>query len=85
MFGDSEARSVTVMQEKANEALDTLLKNTSYPWIDCARSYGYSEQFVGEYLKQRNIKPDSVYVSSKWGYSEYQTMNGYNCRASQKR
>ena len=25
-------------------------KSNAVPWIDCARSYGLSEQFVGEYL-----------------------------------
>ena len=40
-------------------------------WLDCARSYGLSEKFVGEYLRSRKIPPDQVYVSSKWGYSTY--------------
>lgn len=39
------------------------------PWLDCARSYGLSEKFVGEYLRSRNIPVDAVYVSSKWGYT----------------
>jgi hypothetical protein len=44
------------------------------PWIDCARSYGLSEKFVGEYLRSRNIAPKDVYVSSKWGYSKLKFM-----------
>ena len=38
-------------------------------WIDCARSYGLSETFVGEYLRTNQIPPDRAHVSSKWGYS----------------
>jgi len=62
------------MQTQANLVLDTLFqtqtKNTSrLPWVDCARSYGLSEKFVGEYLRNNNIQPCDVYVSSKWGYS----------------
>ena len=40
------------------------------PWLDCARSYGLSEKFVGEYLRNNNIQTNQVYVSSKWGYSK---------------
>lgn len=39
------------------------------PWLDCARSYGLSEQFVGDYLRANKILPGDVYVSSKWGYT----------------
>lgn len=39
------------------------------PWLDCARSYGLSEKFVGEYLRSNDVSPSSVRVSSKWGYT----------------
>ena len=39
------------------------------PWLDCARSYGLSEKFVGDYLRVNNVSPEDVYVSSKWGYT----------------
>ena len=39
------------------------------PWLDCARSYGLSEEFVGDYLRLNRIMPEDVYVSSKWGYT----------------
>ena len=44
-------------------------KKKYIPWLDCARSYGLSEKFVGEYLRSNNILPEDVYVSSKWGYT----------------
>jgi len=70
---DDVQRSVESMQEKANEAMATLMQesraNNILPWYDCARSYGLSEKFVGEFLRGNNVKPDEVVVSSKWGYT----------------
>lgn len=64
-------RDVDIMQKQANAVMDTLFSlSPSVPWLDCARSYGLSEKLVGEYLKNNNIKPSDVYVSSKWGYSK---------------
>ena len=37
--------------------------------IDCARSYGKSEEFLSEWLRARNLSPGDVVVTSKWGYS----------------
>lgn len=67
----SDNRNVATMQEQANVVMDRLfsLSVDSIAWLDCARSYGLSEKFVGEYLKSNHIKPDEVYVSSKWGYT----------------
>jgi len=64
-------RNVDMMQQQANAVMDKLfaLSIQGQAWLDCARSYGLSEKFVGEYLKNNKIKPDDVYVSSKWGYS----------------
>eukprot|EP00980_Cylindrotheca_fusiformis_P008720 scaffold1868_cov193-Cylindrotheca_fusiformis.AAC.5 len=67
-FG-SDARSLEKMQTQANLVMDSLFQQSEMPWLDCARSYGKSEQFVGEYLRKNNISPEKVYVSSKWGYT----------------
>lgn len=69
IFGGSDSRSIQDMQSRANLVLDGLFQNEKKPWVDCARSYGLSEKFVGEYLREKNIAPEDVYVSSKWGYS----------------
>lgn len=70
---DVQGRTVDIMQNQANNVMDCLLKEASKrgmkPWFDCARSYGLSEKFVGNFLRNNNIKPDEVYVSSKWGYT----------------
>ena len=53
---------------KLNDARDA--GDAKYvPWLDCARSYGLSEKFVGEYLRANDVAPEDVYVSSKWGYT----------------
>jgi aryl-alcohol dehydrogenase-like predicted oxidoreductase len=76
VFGGSDSRSLDIMQNQANIVLDSLYQNNNeIPWIDCARSYGLSEKFVGEYLKEKHIQPDDVIISSKWGYSEYEYAN----------
>ncbi|MGM0556084.1 MAG: aldo/keto reductase [Myxococcota bacterium] len=36
--------------------------------FDAARSYGRAEEFLGTWLRSRNIPVDEVFVSSKWGY-----------------
>ena len=63
-------RNVEMMQRQANAVMDCLFSLTDEVWLDCARSYGLSEKFVGEYLRAKNVRPQGVYVSSKWGYSK---------------
>lgn len=38
-------------------------------YFDAARSYGRAEEFLGTWLRSRAIKPSSVTVGSKWGYT----------------
>ena len=66
-------RPVELMQQQADFVMDKLfaLASSSPAWLDCARSYGLSEKFVGEYLRKKKIPADQVYVSSKWGYSTF--------------
>eukprot|EP00977_Amphora_coffeiformis_P005297 scaffold1129_cov164-Amphora_coffeaeformis.AAC.4 len=68
VFGGDD-RSIDKMQQASNNVIETLFSLTEKPWLDCARSYGLSEKFVGEYLRGNKIDPKSVYVSSKWGYT----------------
>lgn len=70
------SRSIDGMQSQANLVISELFNqcktltsvpgDDTIPWLDCARSYGLSEKFVGEYLRSNNIRPNDVYVSSKW-------------------
>lgn len=72
-LNDVKRRSVDLMQEHANSVMETLIntskENSMYPWFDCARSYGLSEKFVGEFLRSQHVQANEVVVSSKWGYS----------------
>ena len=69
IFGSEKDRTVEKMQHQANQVMDRLFQLSDRPWLDCARSYGLSEKFVGEYLRSRKVATDQVYVSSKWGYT----------------
>jgi len=82
IFGMNGDRTIEKMQNQANLVMEELFQvcetatttstsrqNKQTPWIDCARSYGLSEKFVGEFLRLRNVDPKSVYISSKWGYT----------------
>lgn len=77
IFGSKTERSVQDMQQQANKVMDELFTLRTKDgavdgvWLDCARSYGMSEKFVGDYLRSHNIPKAEVYVSSKWGYSEF--------------
>ena len=68
VLGQAQVRDVAFMQEQANDVMDEALR-LGVNWFDCARSYGKSEQFVGEYLRGKSILPHDVTVSSKWGYT----------------
>lgn len=37
--------------------------------FDAARSYGRAEEFLGTWLTARELTPDDLTVSSKWGYT----------------
>jgi aryl-alcohol dehydrogenase-like predicted oxidoreductase len=37
--------------------------------FDAARSYGRGEEFLGAWLRERQIDPAEVTISSKWGYT----------------
>lgn len=48
--------------------------------FDTARSYGRGEEFLGQWLRARQIDPAAVTVSSKWGYTY---TAGWQVRAAQ--
>lgn len=69
-FGPSSSRTIATMRFQAEVVLDALFATSPMPvHIDCARSYGLSEDFVGSYLRSRSIPPERAHVSSKWGYT----------------
>ena len=80
-------RTIDMMQAQANLVMDTLFacSSSSLPWLDCARSYGLSERFVGEYLRSKRIAQDEVYVSSKWGYSKLVCNENRSCEIRRSR
>jgi aryl-alcohol dehydrogenase-like predicted oxidoreductase len=64
----SENYDVDAMQSHTFTVLDEAWRQ-GVRYFDAARSYGRAEQFLGNWLRSRQIKPDSVAVGSKWGYT----------------
>lgn len=56
-------RDVESMREQCHRVLDTAYE-LGIRWVDAARSYGLSEQFLSEWLPGHDVT-----VSSKWGYA----------------
>jgi aryl-alcohol dehydrogenase-like predicted oxidoreductase len=58
-------RSVAALRSRAHDVLDAAYA-AGVRDFDAARSYGRAEEFLGEWLRDRD--PDGVRISSKWGY-----------------
>jgi aryl-alcohol dehydrogenase-like predicted oxidoreductase len=59
------SRDVDSMREQCHRTLDAAY-GAGIRWVDAARSYGLSEDFLTSWLSERGH--DDVTVSSKWGY-----------------
>ncbi|MFL5519681.1 MAG: aldo/keto reductase [Gemmatimonadales bacterium] len=67
--GDLPAdRGISAMEAHAHQVLDEAW-TLGIRHFDAARSYGRAEDFLGSWLRAREIPPDAVVVSSKWGYT----------------
>ena len=56
------------MRANAHAVLDAAY-DAGVRYFDAARSYGRAEEFLADWLRRRNLSPDQVFVSSKWGYT----------------
>lgn len=59
--------SVSMMQASAHRVLDAAWA-AGVRYFDAARSYGRAEDFLGDWLRTRQVAADAV-VGSKWGYT----------------
>jgi aryl-alcohol dehydrogenase-like predicted oxidoreductase len=59
---------VTAMRSHAHAMLDAAWR-AGVRYFDAARSYGRAEEFLGTWLRARQIPPELVSVGSKWGYA----------------
>jgi aryl-alcohol dehydrogenase-like predicted oxidoreductase len=64
----NENYDVEAMQSHAHSVLDEAWRQ-GVRYFDAARSYGRAEQFLGTWLRSREINPASLAVGSKWGYT----------------
>jgi aryl-alcohol dehydrogenase-like predicted oxidoreductase len=61
-------RDVERMRSRSHEVLDAAWA-AGVRYFDAARSYGRAEEFLGDWLRARSIRPEEVTVGSKWGYT----------------
>lgn len=61
-------RSVDALREHAWAVLDAAWE-ASIRYVDVARSYGRGEEFLGGWLRDRDIDPAEMTIGSKWGYT----------------
>lgn len=60
-------RSVDAMEARTHEVLDAAWE-AGVRYVDCARSYGLSERFLGSWLASHPGRRERLVVGSKWGY-----------------
>ncbi|KUJ67134.1 aldo/keto reductase [Streptomyces albus subsp. albus] len=65
---DLPDRSVEGMRRRCHGLLD-LACRLGVRHIDVARSYGRAEEFLADWLRERESVPRDLYIASKWGYS----------------
>lgn len=58
---------VAAMEAHAHRVLDVAWES-GVRYFDAARSYGRAEDFLGSWLRLRDIAPADIVVGSKWGY-----------------
>jgi aryl-alcohol dehydrogenase-like predicted oxidoreductase len=58
---------VAAMELRAHAVLD-MAWQAGVRYFDAARSYGRGEEFLGSWLRSRQIPAAEVTVGSKWGY-----------------
>ncbi|MER6821582.1 aldo/keto reductase [Streptomyces cellulosae] len=66
-LGEEDDRTVENLRTRTHELLDAAYAQ-GVRYIDAARSYGRSEEFLADWLKSRPDVTDVV-VGSKWGYT----------------
>ena len=59
---------VSAMEAHAHRVLDEAWAH-GIRYFDAARSYGRAEDFLGSWLRLRDLPPAAVVVGSKWGYT----------------
>jgi aryl-alcohol dehydrogenase-like predicted oxidoreductase len=60
--------AVEAMQAHSHQVLDEAWA-LGVRYFDAARSYGRAEEFLGAWLRLKNLPKEQVVVGSKWGYT----------------
>ena len=67
-LGDPADRSIEVMRARSHDLLDAAW-DLGIRYVDVARSYGYAEEFLGDWLRRHPDRGAQLTVGSKWGYA----------------
>lgn len=62
-----DARTVELMEARTHQVLDAAW-DAGIRYYDAARSYGYSEVFLGDWFAARPGRREQCVVGTKWGY-----------------
>jgi len=60
--------AIGAMRKHAHRVLDTAW-DLGVRYFDAARSYGRAEEYLANWIEERNIDPGEIEVGSKWGYT----------------
>jgi aryl-alcohol dehydrogenase-like predicted oxidoreductase len=66
-LGPPTARTIDLMRDRTWALLDEAWAS-GVRYIDAARSYGYAERFLGEWLARDADRRSALTIGSKWGY-----------------
>ncbi|WP_022879398.1 aldo/keto reductase [Microbacterium sp. B19] len=67
-LGDPADRSIEAMRARSHDLLDAAW-DLGIRYVDVARSYGYAEAFLGDWLRLNPARAAHLTVGSKWGYA----------------
>lgn len=67
-LGDPSDRSIDAMRARSHDLLDAAW-DLGIRYVDVARSYGYAEAFLGDWLRRHPGRAPQVTIGSKWGYA----------------
>lgn len=67
-LGDPADRSIDAMRARSHDLLDAAW-DLGIRYVDVARSYGYAEAFLGDWLRRHPERAPQMTIGSKWGYA----------------
>lgn len=67
-LGHPADRSIDALRARSHDLLDAAW-DLGIRYVDVARSYGYAEAFLGDWLRRHPERAPQMTIGSKWGYA----------------